>query len=467
MKPSRKSHPGLSALMGWLGKTIHLCLSLILVACTLALKTQPPLALSSAPPAAEGHLTPQPTSFSLAENTSVLLYLPLATKMNSMEYKWQLWRNGPKLRGANIWQRIRVPSDENYLGDEYIGPPYTLEDFTRLAKLGANYVNLSIPGLFTEKPPYGVDENAVAHLDQLLELVAQADLFAVISFRTGPGRSDFTFYRDGAGVWYPADLLIETVWTDQAAQNAWADMWQYAAERYRNHPNVVGYTLMVEPNADEVALDLYDPAEFYPTYANTLYDWNRFYPPLVQAIRQVDPNTPILLSGMGWASVLWLPYLQPIADPHLVFVVDQYAPFVYTHQSPQENYGYPGQFDLNWDNQPDQFDWNWMASYLERLPTYQQTHPGPQAVNEFGVARWAPQADDFLTDQINYFETQQMNYAVWVWDSSYGPWQTWGSKAMNYLFGPDPNNFSEVPNDLFDVLHNAWSSNTLRPSNYP
>jgi len=38
---------------------------------------------------------------------------------------------------------------------------------------------------------------------------------------------------------------------------------------------------------------------------------------------------------------------------------------------------------------------------------------------------------------------------------------------MNYLYGPDPNNFSEVPNDLFDVLRNAWSRNTLRPSNYP
>lgn len=467
-KLSKKSDNRASRLTNRISKALHFLLSLILVACGLALKTEPPPALSSASPSAEGHLTPQPTHLSLAEETSTPLYLPLVTKMNSMDYKWELWRNGPKLRGANIWQRIRVPTlDQDYFGEDYMGPPYTLEDFTRLAQLGANYVNLSIPGLFTERPPYVVDENAVAHLDQLLNLVAQADLFAVISFRTGPGRSDFTFYRDGADVWYPDDLLIETVWTDQAAQDAWAEMWRYTAERYRNHPNVVGYTLMVEPNADEVALDLYDPAEFYPTYANTLYDWNRFYPPLVQAIRQVDSTTPILLSGMGWASVLWLPYLNPIEDPRLVFVVDQYAPFVYTHQSPEKNYGYPGQFDLDWDGQPDQFNWNWMESYLERLPTYQQQHPGPQAVNEFGVVRWAPQADDFLNDQINYFETQKMNYAVWIWDSSYEPWQTWGSKAMNYLFGPDPNNFSEVPNALFDVLRNAWSRNTLRPSNYP
>ncbi len=448
-------------------KLLILFVSLTLIACALVRIAEPPHALSSLSPL-QGHPVPLPENADQGEEPSFSLFLPLVTRGNPLEYKWELWNNGAKLRGANIWQRIRVPTlDENYLGEGYIGPPYTLQDFTRLAQLGANYVNLSIPGVFTERPPYQLDENVVAHLDQLLNLVAQADLYAVISFRTGPGRSDFTFYRDGAGVWYPPELLIETVWQDQAAQDAWAEMWRYTAERYRYHPNVVGYTLMVEPNADEVALNIFDPAEFYPRYANTLYDWNRFYPPLVRAIRQVDPDTPILLSGMGWASVLWLPYLQPIADPRLVFVVDQYAPFVYTHQSPQQNYGYPGQFDLNWDGTADRFDWNWMATYLDRLPSFRQRHPAPQAVNEFGVARWAPQAAAFMSDQIEYFESQQMNYAIWVWDSSHEPWQSWGSKAMNYLYGPDPNNFSEVPNDLLNVILEAWSRNTLRPSNYP
>jgi hypothetical protein len=32
-----------------------------------------------------------------------------------------------------------------------------------------------------------------AHLDDLLDMIARADMFAVITARTGPGRSDFTF----------------------------------------------------------------------------------------------------------------------------------------------------------------------------------------------------------------------------------------------------------------------------------
>jgi hypothetical protein len=73
--------------------------------------------------------------------------------------KWDLWTNGTQLRGANIWQRIVIPELDGpeFLGSEYIGPPYSQEDFNRLAALGANYVNISGPGLYTEEPPYQLD----------------------------------------------------------------------------------------------------------------------------------------------------------------------------------------------------------------------------------------------------------------------------------------------------------------------
>lgn len=86
----------------------------------------------------------------LSENLSTQAWLPLVTKEQPWAYKWDLWSRGTQLRGANIWQRVRVPSlDQDYLGDGYIGPPYSQADFDRLAQLGANYVNLSLPGLFT------------------------------------------------------------------------------------------------------------------------------------------------------------------------------------------------------------------------------------------------------------------------------------------------------------------------------
>ena len=39
-------------------------------------------------------------------------------------------------------------------------------------------------------------------------------------------------------------------------------MWRYTARRYRDNPAVAGYHLMVEPNADEVFFEVYDPDDF-------------------------------------------------------------------------------------------------------------------------------------------------------------------------------------------------------------
>ena len=167
----------------------------------------------------------------------------------------------------------------------------------------------------------------------MIEMAAHADLFVVITFRTGRGRSDFTFYRDGAGDWFDKNLLIENVWTDQVAQDAWVEMWRYTAERYRNNPVVVGYDLMCEPNSSGVVFEIYKPSDFYAEYADTIYDWNRFYPRIVAGIREVDSETPILVGAMSWGAIRWLPYLKVVDDPRIVYTAHQYEPqSQYTHQ---------------------------------------------------------------------------------------------------------------------------------------
>ncbi len=380
--------------------------------------------------------------------------------------KWALW-TATHLRGANIWQRVVVPDLDGleFLGSNHVGPPYTQADFDHLAALGANYVNISGPGLYTEEPPYVLDEKVQAHLDNLLDMIAQADMFAVITFRTGPGRSDFTFYRDGAGRWFDRDLLIEWVWEDQEAQDAWVEMWRYTAERYRTHPIVVGYDLMCEPNAAGAILEIWEPAEFYAEYAGTLYDWNQLYPRITAAIREVDPDTAILVGGMGWSAVRWLPYLQPTGDERTVYIVHQYEPQDdYTHQEPWGENTYPGSFDLDWDSEPDQFDRQWLDEFLSIIGAFQNDHGVPVAVNEFGVHRWVPGGAAFMDDQMDLFEMRGMNHALWSWDPSWGPWIE-EVDDFNFRHGPDPDHHADVAaSDLMDVIIRHWGRNTTRPA---
>ena len=379
--------------------------------------------------------------------------------------KWSLWTNGTQLRGANIWSRVVVPELDGpeFMGGGHVGPPYTQQDFDDLAALGANYVNISYPGLFTETPPYRLDEEVQSNLDNLLKMAANAHLYAVITFRTGPGRSDFTFYREGAGDWFDAELLREWVWEDPEAQDAWVEMWRYTAERYRDNPIVVGYDLMCEPNANNILLHIYDPDEFMAQYGGSTYDWNQFYPRLVEAIREVDAETPILVAAQDWSSLRWLPALEPLDAEHIVYTAHQYEPHeFYTHQDPGDGKTYPGYFDTNWDGKPEIFDRAWLEETLSVIADFKERTGAPVAINEFGVVRWAPDAADFMHDEMAVFESLGVNYALWAWSPAWEPYAT-NVPDFNFTFGSDPDNLTPVPNALQDVIVSYWERNTIRP----
>jgi len=385
-----------------------------------------------------------------------------STKMT----KWEIWSNGTQLRGANIYQRRIYPELDGYefMGAGLVGPPYTQSDFFNLAELGANYVNISHPGIFLEKPPYQLDSAILDHLKNLIKMISNADMFVVISFRTGPGRSEFTFFWDEDEDWFDSSYYNDRVWINQSAQSAWSQMWKETALFFHDYEAVIGYDLMVEPNSNEVWLDLWDQEEFYHKYSLTLYDWNPFFADIVNSIREVDSETPILVGGMGYSAIDWLPYIIPASDPRMIYTVHQYNPEIYIYQDPGGQYSYPGNFDADWDGKTEMVNKNWLDLLLGTIDSYKSRHNVPVACNEYGIIRWISGAAQFMDDQMDLFEQKRLNYALWVWEPS---WKAWTDEvtAFNFRFGPDPNNSKDVPNPLLDVIKKYWQKNALRPSN--
>jgi len=378
---------------------------------------------------------------------------------------WTLWVGPTALRGANIYQRrVYLELDgEDFMGSGPFGPPFVQSDFDALAAMGANYVNISCPGVFSEKAPYELDSAAEANLDALLGMAAAADLFAVISFRAGPGRTDFSICCFGED-WYDDTYIDDSVWSVQAAQDAWVAMWRYAAERYRNNPVVVGYDLMVEPNANEVLFDQWEPAVFYAEHGGSLADWNGLFPRIVEAIREVDAQTPILVQSMGYSAVDWLPWTRVIEDDRMIYAVHQYQPYVYTHQEEPLVNTYPGFFDGDEDGTAETIDRDWLDGLLGTVDTFIGDHQVVVAVNETGVMRWEPGAADYLSDEIGLLEDRGLNWAVWAWEPQWSPWATEVTE-FNFRLGPDPSNTGDVSgNALETVLRGAWDDNVIRPS---
>ncbi len=403
----------------------------------------------------------------------LLCFVGFCTCFGQTSDKLSLWKGPTQLRGANIHQRrVYIELDgPDFMGPGPLGPPYFQSDFDEMASWGANWVNISHPGLFTEKPPYGLDTAVQKNLDAILSMIKQAGMYAVISFRTGPGRSEFTFFWDEAGDWFDESYLNDQMWNDADAQQGWIDMWHYTAQRYRDNPNIAGFDLMVEPNSNEVGhdatnpLDMWDQDEFYDTYGNTLYDWNQLYPRIVKKIRQVDLDTPILLGGMGYSSVDWFPYLEVIPDNRTVYMFHQYAPFVYTHQDIVGSLSYPGTFDTDYDGTPDRFDRDWLVNLLAPVDEFIFQTDLPVAVNEFGAIRWVTNAAQYLDDLMALFEERGMNHALWLWETS---WQAHAEEDdFNFRHGPNPNHHLDVASsELIDVIKKYWSRNVERPTTH-
>jgi len=381
------------------------------------------------------------------------------SEAGGIEDKFDLWAEGTLLRGANIYQKRVIPELDGptFAGPGPVGPPYTQKDIDALAAMGANYVQVSHPGLYTEDPPYLLEQGVQDNLDRLLDMIGEAGMYAVIAFRTGPGRSEFTFFWEEVGSWFDESYLNDSVWEDQAAQDAWVEMWRHAAERYDGHPAVVGYELMVEPNSNDRLLDIWSPQEFYREYAGTLYDWNQLFPRITSAIREVDGDTPILVGSNGYSAVDWLPYVQPSGDARTVYIFHQYAPHEYTHQ--EQELTYPGSFDADYDGEDDAVDKAALDRLLEAADDFSSRYDVPIAVTEYGVVRWAPGAGRFMADLMDLFEERGWNHALWAWNPS---WPAWNEEIdeFNFMHGPDPENHSDVESsELIEVIKNNWALN--------
>ena len=385
--------------------------------------------------------------------------------------KLALWTDGTQLRGANIYQRIVYPEvwdDPEAWGSGPLGPVFTQRDFDALSAAGANLVVLSHPGLYDDRPPYALNPDVQRNLDRFIGMAEEANLFVVIAFRTGPGRSEFSFFGADENDEFARSRLNDTVWKDRAAQDKWVEMWRYAAARYRGSPTVVGYELMVEPNSNGVWLDIYEPQDFYPAYQDTTYDWNQLYPRITRAVREVDSDTPILIGGLSWSQVKWLSYLKPTGDKRTVYTVHQYEPQeAYTHQPADASgafpHRYPGRFDINGDGVIEDVNAAWIDTLLKTVDAFKSRYRVPVAATEYGAMRWEPGIDLFLDDEMARFEKSGMNYAVWSWQPLSKRF-TAVQNEFNFRLGPDPSNLVEGGSKFFGVLKRYWSKNRVRPS---
>jgi len=162
-----------------------------------------------------------------------------------------------------------------YMGDSRQGD-FVEEEFKMISQWGFNFVRVPIDYrlLIKFNNWNNIDENAMRRLDKAVEYGIKYDIHISLNFHRAPGYT----------VASPPEKT--NLWTDEKPQQAFADLWAYFAERYKNIPNeFLSFNLLNEPaNVDEAA---------YAAVVKKAAD----------AIWAQDPGRLIIADGLEWGTL--------------------------------------------------------------------------------------------------------------------------------------------------------------------
>ena len=333
--------------------------------------------------------------------------------------RFNLWTGG-HLRGANAF------------------PRHTVEDLRTLRGWGANLVSFGVESVAEFDAPFDLKPDAFAAIDTALARAQEADLFATINFRSAPGRRDFN--------------TDHSMWQDFAYHDAFARMWRETARHLRGE-RIAGYDLMCEPHPEDLFSD-FPREQRGEMMKGTAADWNALLRRTTKAIREEDPDTPIIINSTGWAYPYTFDYLEPTGDPRTVYSVHYYSPRPYTHQKPDHPVLYPGVAPAHVE--PEQ---HWDAAAMERtlqpVRDFQARVGAPIFAGEFGCARYAPGVLDFFRDELGLYER-------WGWSWAY--WDLRGWQVMDLEMTADPEDRQRYPDTpLLQLFKEFFAKDTVWP----
>ena len=197
---------------------------------------------------------------------------------------------------------------------------------------------------------------------------------------------------------------------DDRYADAFVETWRRIARRFVGNPAIYGYDLINEPAQWGAA-------------RNNYWELQRR---AAEAIREIDPETPIIVaSNMADSPGAFL-YLSPLAMDNVIYQIHVYAPGRFTHQ------GVGGGMERKADGS--QYKWpdpemGWGVDYLRRIlepvRAFQTRHHARIYVGEFSAIAWAPGADQYLRDCISLFEE-------YGWDWTYHAFREWPAWSVEH-----------------------------------
>ncbi len=205
-------------------------------------------------------------------------------------------------RGVNLggWVSQCVSRDKEHF-ETFI----TKKDIEQIAGWGLDHVRLPIDYDIVMNEDDTFIEDGFALIDQCIEWCRSCGLHIILDVHKAKGYMfDTNEIPDPDAFFHSSEL-----------QDSFIHLWEELARRYAKDSDVAAFELLneiVSPAMGEI--------------------WNGIARRTIEAIRDIAPDTYILIGGVCYNSVANVPDLDAPYDDHIVYNFHCYAPLMFTHQ---------------------------------------------------------------------------------------------------------------------------------------
>ena len=284
----------------------------------------------------------------------------------------------------------RVLRDARRRGFMLPGRDPTEDDFATLAEWGANIVRFQMvrdwgkPGSNSDLDEFaGWLDSRLDVLERVvLPLARRHGMKVVLDFHVTPG---------GRAVGGELPLFYEPRYAE-----FFVNYWRRIAARFVGNEDVIyGYDLVPE--------QLFRAAVDYWTLQRMA----------AEAIREIDPATPIVVEANHWDSPDGFRTLSPLAIDNVIYQVHMYQPDTFTHQGVGKR-----PVGIRWPDESKGWNRDYLRATLAPVREFQLRHDAKIYVGEFSAIAWAPGAEEYLRECIDIFEE-------YGWDWTYHAFREW------------------------------------------
>jgi len=235
------------------------------------------------------------------------------------------------------------------------------------------------------------------------------------------------------------DQIDDRLYSDKTYWEQSAAFWRDLAAVFKDDSTVIAYNIINEPTPERSSGyesgTLEENIEWYEQQIGTPRDLPAFYEYVVDAIRNEDAETPIMIDGGFFGNPNGFGYFpRPLKDNKTLYAFHMYQPWAATSVSNVRNGSklvYPGKMEYwgrteNWDaervQQTIQQPLDWADEH-----GIKRSH---MVMSEFGCHRYLKWCSTYMEDVLTAADTYSLHWAFYTFRSD-----SWG--GMDYELGSE------------------------------